>query len=210
MALAELPITVDRREISFYPGCRNARSSQNLYIPRLGSHRTRTKPENKCHRKNSKSFHDLPKEACSFFFFFGRQMVCLRVLEYFQGARFREHLCREKLCSPRGPEEGSPLLNFWTWVLGWLGSCSHWGTPNVNPKDGRRNNHRNHNHTNYSVVLSTTNHKLRLRRGATACQRNSTGAIPCERHERCRDHTFKCKPIELILLQQYLGKKYPI
>lgn len=52
MVLAELSInSVDRRDISFYPGRRNARPSQNLHIPRLGSHRTRTKPETKCHRK---------------------------------------------------------------------------------------------------------------------------------------------------------------
>lgn len=146
-------------------------------------------------------------DACYFLFFifiFGRQMVCLRALGYFQGTHLREHLCREQLYSPSGPEEGSPLLNFWTWVVGVLFSL---GNSKVNPKDVRRNNHRNHNHTNSSIVLSTTNH--RLRRGATTCQRNCTDAIPCKRREWCWDRTFQRKPIKLSLLQQYLGKNIP-
>lgn len=69
--------------------------------------------------KIQKVFMIYQRRPVPFFFFFGRQMVCLRVLEYFQGAHFRAPLQGEASQSQRtrGRVPASEFLNLGGWGL---------------------------------------------------------------------------------------------
>lgn len=175
---------------SFCHGRRNSRPRQTPYVPRLGSHKTRSEPETRCHRKK-KIFKFLSFTVLGFCFLF-----C-----FFYAILISKVHAFQALQSPkaRGQSLPSDFLNL-SWGLDLAEQLQM-----LIPKMGEeKTTEPLFSGVNQEPQASGVFYSLKcihkLRSGATTCQRNYIETL-CKRHELCRNHTFKGQPFKLNLLQ---------